>query len=285
MTALTAVVLQAAIADPDLVHAHLADHNCWPALLAVCTSQPSTAARQHAQRVHQLSSSNSMPAPASSGSGLSTIQPEELCGSSNAMTHSRDRAAGWHAADDITPGGTDQQQPHSQTQAAKGKALDTTAGAGQHDGQGMWLGPVQATPGAASHVAQLTTCLVQSQSGSNSGMSDAYAGIDSLTALLHCYVAHASLASCPLAVPVWPAKVQQQQQQHAMLEHAAQAGERLYPSTEAVTTHTKLAPASLHKPSTKAWEETQSNMPLGCVAALSITSAGIEETSLLVMLH
>jgi len=36
MTALTAVLLQAATAVPDLVQAHLADQHCWPALLAIC---------------------------------------------------------------------------------------------------------------------------------------------------------------------------------------------------------------------------------------------------------
>jgi len=34
MTALTAVLLQAATAVPDLVQAHLADRHCWPPCLA-----------------------------------------------------------------------------------------------------------------------------------------------------------------------------------------------------------------------------------------------------------
>ena len=260
MAALTAVVLQAAIADPDLVHAHLADHTCWPALLALCTYQPSAAARQHAQRVHQLSSCHSMPASASASSDLKTTLHQALNGTATVMTHSRGRTTSWQAAGDICQQGADQQEPRSQAQAAKGKATDTTAGTDQGDEQGTWSGPEQAAEGAASHVAQLITCLVQSQTGSN---NDTYSGIDSLTALLHCYVAHASAASCQLAAPVWPGQVQQQQQQHAMLEHVAQAGERLHYSTEAVTTHTMLNAARMYKSSITAWKHKQSNMSLG----------------------
>ena len=82
----------------------------------------------------------------------------------------------------------------------------------------------QQTASTASHVAQIITCCLQSQPDCGRSL-ETYAGTDSLKALLHCYAVHAAMASCPLSAPVWPAQAQEQRQQHAMLEHVAQAGE------------------------------------------------------------
>lgn len=56
--AATAVLLQAAIGDPGLVQANLADHKLWPALLAACTPCSTPATVQHTQLLTHLGPSS-----------------------------------------------------------------------------------------------------------------------------------------------------------------------------------------------------------------------------------
>ena len=213
MTALTAVLLQAAIADPDLVRAHLTDHHCWPALLALCTCQPSASAEQHAQRLSQLSGSDCLSAAGLSISGRSTRQ-ESHPGSATGTARNADIVAEPNCEEDIT-----QQLPCDHK-----KPGDAVVSPNHQSDQLLLAQHMQHTANAVSHVAQLITCFVQSQPESGVA-SSTYAGTDSLKALLHCYVVYAETACRPLSAPVWPAQVQAQQRQHAMLEHVAQAGE------------------------------------------------------------
>lgn len=214
-TALTAVLLQAAIADPDLVQAHLADHHCWPALLALCTSQPSAPAEQHAQRLSQLSGCDSL-----STSGLDI---SDLTSTSQGIAPGSATDAARNA--DILSEPEDDENTVQQLPRDQDKAGDAAVSPSHQCNQRSVPQHMQHTANCVIHVAQLITCFVQSQP--ESGLSsDAYAGTDSLKALLHCYAMYAEAASCRLSAPVWPAQVQAQQQQQAMLEHVAQAGEK-----------------------------------------------------------
>ena len=214
MTALTAVLLQAAIADPDLVRAHLADHHCWPALLPLCTCQPSTPVTQHAQRLSQLSARNTLPA-----SGLSSLGP-----ASSKQESGPDCTTGTACNMVSEPCGED--NAAQQLPSEPDKAADSAGSPSQQSDHSLQAHHMLHTAGAVSHVAQLITCLVQSQPECDI-LLGTYAGTDSLKALLHCYALYADTASRPLSAPVWPAQVQAQQQQHAMLEHVALAGERV----------------------------------------------------------
>ena len=221
-TALTAVILQAAIADPDLVHAHLADHKCWPALLAICTPQPSAAARQYAQLCSQLWSNCSMSTSVSANACSEMTQEQKLHSQDSAVDRkqamSEHQAAGTASQDGIW------QKAHQQSKAAEERATDAAVAAEHCDAQGLLAAHVQAATGAASHVAQLIICLLQSQPARRSP-PEAFSGVDSLKALLHCYVVHTKTACQQLSAPVWPAQARRQQQQHLMLQHVAQAGQ------------------------------------------------------------
>lgn len=216
MTALTAVLLQAAIADPDLVRAHLADHHCWPALLALCMCLPSSCATQHAQRLSQLSARNSLSAFGSSSFGPASTKPESGpdCISTGTACNA-DMASEPCGEDDAA---------QQQLAYDPDKAVDSAGSPSQQRDQSLRTQHMQHTAGAVSHVAQLIICLVQSQPECDIPPG-IYAGTDSLRALLHCYALYADTASRSLSAPVWPAQVQAQQQQHAMLEHVAQAGD------------------------------------------------------------
>lgn len=211
MTALTAVLLQAAIADPDLVQAHLADHHCWPALLALCTCQPSTSAAQHAQRFSQLSACNSLSALGSSSFGPASTKQDSDPDCTTGTACNADMVSEPYDVDDAA-----QQLP-----CDPDKAVDSVGSPILQSGQSLQANHMLHTASAVSHVAQLIICLLQSQPECNRSPST-YAGTDTL---LHCYALYADTASRPLSAPVWPAQVQAQQQQHAMLEHVAQAGE------------------------------------------------------------
>lgn len=212
MAALTAVLLQAGTADPDLVQALLADHDCWPALLAVCTAQPSTPAQTHTQRLHQLSSDACLPTVGLAVAGCGECTQQEVlpqCGlKSNAGMASEPGCAG-----DST----------QQVLCDQEEAAEDGGNPNRQSSSLLWTHDMQHTASAVSHVAQLITCFVQSQSELGSP-PEKHSGTDSLIALLHCYAVHAATASCPLSAPVWPPQGQLQRQQHAMLEHVAQAG-------------------------------------------------------------
>lgn len=220
LTALTAVLLQAAVADPDLVQAHLADHHCWSALLTSCTLQPSTSDEHHAQCLSQLSGSDCL-----SALGLSNFGP-----ASTKQERDLDSGTGTASNVDVVWDPDCERNTAQQLLCDQDNAGDA-AGSPSHQRDQLSL--VQHTQNTASyvtHVAQLITCFVQSQPDAGESFST-YAGADSLKALLHCYVGCAETASRPLSAPVWPAQVQAQQQQHAMLERVAQAGEYVAAAT------------------------------------------------------
>ena len=104
------------------------------------------------------------------------------------------------------------------------RAVDSAVSPSQQSDHSLQAHHMLHTASAMSHVAQLITCLVQSQPECDIPPGT-YGGTDCLRTLLHCYALYAHTASRPLSAPVWPAQVQAQQQQHAMLEHVAQAGE------------------------------------------------------------
>ncbi|DBB03962.1 TPA: hypothetical protein ACH3X1_013032 [Trebouxia sp. C0004] len=217
MMALTAVLLQAAIADPDLVQAHLADQHCWPALLAVCKPEPTTSALQHAHRLTQLAythhnslahfqcfrtTPHHLPSPHTSAD----LSPEPVCADvADGTAAFRSNAK----QQEPTPG---RSSSHRST-----TAVDLVEGDLSHAQHAA------STAGAASHVAQIITVMVQSQAVEGD-TAPGYAGLDTLQALLHCYSVHAQAASCQLPEPVWPVQTARQKQQQAMLQHVAQAG-------------------------------------------------------------
>ena len=221
MTALTAVLLQAAVADPDLIRAHLADHHCWPALLALCMSKPSASAEQHAQRLSQLSVSDCLSTVGLSISALASTEKGSYPSSATGTARNADMISepAW------------EEETALQLPCDQDKAADAAVSPSQQSDQLLLAQHMQHTASCVSHVAQLITCFVQSQPESGASTST-YAGIDSLKALLRCYVAYAETASRALSAPVWPAQVQAQQQQHAMLENVAQAGECVAAATK-----------------------------------------------------
>ncbi len=225
--ALTAVLLQAAIADPDLVQAHLADQACWPVLLAIFKPQPTSSETQHRQRLEQLGASSYLLSggsdaqrgmmPRHSPSNLSSEQGRTVPSAQPPLTGSRQQ---YSSEDNCSQG-------CSQKSAATEPA----------DEEFLQAGYEACTAGAASHVAQLITLLTQSQA-SHSSTARTYAGADALEALLHCYSTNAHPSSRQLPVPVWPAQAQRQRQQQAMLQHVAEAGGSL--ATEAHKTQSML---------------------------------------------
>ena len=221
MMALTAVLLQAAIADPDLVQAHLADQHCWPALLAVCTPEPTASALQHAHRLTQLActhrkslshlhcsgttSHQHLPSPPTSAE----LSVEPVCAD---VANCTEAFKGHAEHQKPTQGRSSRHKPTA--------ALDLVEGdlsRAQH---------AASTAGAASHVAQMITAMVQSQTVEGDTPSG-YANADALEALLLCYSEHAQAASSQQPEPVWPMQSAQQKQQQAMLQHVAHAGQHL----------------------------------------------------------
>ena len=217
MMALTAVLLQAAIADPDLVQAHLADQHCWPALLAVCKPQRTASATQHAHHISQLSCSSHVHSSDAHEFPSDTQQAVQPTG------YFADLPTGGH----ITASDAEQQQQQQTTEGNCRQGITPRFGAGriEQDGELAWAGYEAHAAAAASHVAQLITVLIQSQP-EQAGAATSYAGTDALGALLHCYSVHGKTAACHLAAPVWPQQAQRQRQQHAMLQFVAEAGRR-----------------------------------------------------------
>lgn len=212
MAALTAVLLQAGIADPDLVQALLADHDCWPALLTLCTPQLSTPAEKHAQRLSRLSPHAGLLTPGSADVGCASRQQE---------VPPRGRSEG--KADTILEPGCGGDNTTQQSPCDPADAAGTGVSSRWQSDKLLWAHHMQHTASAASHVAQLITSFVQSQpeAGAPPGK---HTGMDSLVALLQCYAMWAETAARPMCAPVWPPQAQLQRHQHAMLEHVAQAG-------------------------------------------------------------
>jgi len=221
MTALTAVLLQAAIADPDLVQAHLADQQCWPALLAVCKPEPTASALQHAHRLTQLAGT----------------QYNSLSHLHRSSTASHQQLPSLHTSADLSPeavsadvaGCTEafssnvKQQEPTQGRSSRHKS---TLAEDLVEGDLSHAQYAASTAGAASHVAQMITTMVQNQAV-QSDTPPGYANADALEALLHCYNEHAQAASSQLPEPVWPVQNARQKQQQAMLQHIAHAGQHL----------------------------------------------------------
>ena len=212
MTALTAVLLQAAIADPDLVQALLADQHCWPALLAVCTPKATPPATHHAHRLEQLGCSRHrqagcLPTP------TSPMQQDMLAPHSFSALPSEATLADVNAEHQVPYKGKGSQDSRQ----------GCSTGVGPGDEKLLQAACEASTAGAAGHVAQLMTVMVQSQAGV-SGTTAGYVGLEALEALLHCYSRHAKAASSQLPAPVWPAVAAGHRQQQAMLQHVAEAG-------------------------------------------------------------
>lgn len=110
-----------------------------------------------------------------------------------------------------------------QTPCTQANAADAEVSSSQQSDKLLRAVHMQHTASAASHVAQLITSFVQSQPEAGSLLGK-HAGMDSLVTLLQCYAMCAETAARPLCAPVWPPQAQLQRQQHAMLEHVAQAG-------------------------------------------------------------
>jgi len=219
MTALTAVLLQAAIADPDLVQAHLADQHCWPALLAICNPEPTASALQHANRLAQLA-----------GTHHNSLSHLHCSG-----TASHQHLPSSHTSADLSLEAVSADVADcTEVFRSSAKRQEPTAGRSSRHRSTMAMDPVEgdlshaqhaaSTAGAASHVAQMITAMVQSQAV-QSDTPPGYAGLDALEALLHCYSEHAQAASSQLPEPVWPVQSAQQKQQQAMLQHVAHAGQ------------------------------------------------------------
>lgn len=215
MTALTAVLLQAAIADPDLVQALLADQQCWPALLAVCTPKATPPATHHAHRLEQLGcsrhrQSDCLPTP------TSPMQQDMLAPQLPSALSSEATLV------DVSA----KHQVPSKSKGSQGSRPSCATAVGPGDEELLQAACEASTAGAAGHVAQLITIMVQSQAGV-SGTTAGYVGLEALEALLHCYSRHAKAASSQLPAPVWPAVAAGHRQQQAMLQHVAEAGEHV----------------------------------------------------------
>ncbi len=221
MMALTAVLLQAAIADPDLVQAHLADQHCWPALLTVCTPEPTASALQHAHRLTQLAGTKH--GPLADLHCSSTASDQQLPSLHTSADLSPDPVSADVADGTAAFRSNAEHQEPTQGRSSRHKstmAVDLVEGDLSHAQHAA------STAGAASHVAQMITAMVQSQAV-QCDTPPGYAGLDALEALLHCYSEHAQAASSQLPEPVWPVQNARQKQQQAMLQHVAQAGEHL----------------------------------------------------------
>ena len=221
MMALTAVLLQAAIADPDLVQAHLADQHCWPALLAVCKPELTASALQHAHRLTQLAGTKHGPLADHHRSSTASHQHRPSPRSSADLSP---EAVSADVADctEAFKSNAEHQEP---TQGRSSRHKSTLAG-DLVEGDVSHAQYAASTAGAASHVAQMITAMVQSQIAEGD-IPPGYANTDALEALLHCYSEHAQTASSQLPEPVWPMQSAQQKQQQAMLQHVAHAGEHL----------------------------------------------------------
>ncbi len=218
MMALTAVLLQAAIADPDLVQAHLADQHCWRALLAVCKPEPTASALQHAHRLTQLAGTHHESLYCS---GTTSYQPLPSLHTSADLS----REAVCADVADGTEAFSSNAKHQEPTQGRSSRHKPTMA-LDLGEGDLSYAQHAASTAGAASHVAQMITAMVQSQAV-QSDTPPGYANADALEALLHCYSEHAQAAACQLSEPVWPMQSAQQKQQQAMLQHVAHAGQHL----------------------------------------------------------
>ena len=223
--ALTAVILQAAIADPDLVQAHLADHQSWPNLLAMLTAAPLRSAVQHAQCLQQLAPSSLLHEPHGSSGPAAALE-----GASGTQASLNTDTVMQPPAQPVAASLNEQHMPDAQQQTMAGAPSTSCspspqAVSSQRSPHDEWLLPEHGlhAAGAASHVAQLITVLIQSQPGLPASVSS-YAGTAAVNALLHCYSAHSETAASGLRAPVWPAQAQRQRQQQAMLQHVAEAG-------------------------------------------------------------
>jgi hypothetical protein len=220
MMALTAVLLQAAIADPDLVQAHLADQQCWPALLAICKPEPTASAVQHAHHLTQLA--------------CTKHGPLAHCHCSSTTSHQHLPSP--HTSADLSPEAVCADVADcTEALRSNAKHQEPTQGRSSRHRSTMAVDLVEedvlhaqhaaSTAGAASHVAQITA-MMQNQAVQGD-TPPGYANADALEALLHCYSMHAQAASSQLPEPVWPMQNARQKQQQAMLRHVAQAGEHL----------------------------------------------------------
>lgn len=201
--AATAVLLQAAVADPKFIQAQLCDSSAWPALLAACRPGCSLATQQH----HQL---------------LTQLDPcgKTLHGATTGAATRCDTCATAAASPDRTePAFCDQSQHAAQTGNSCSRNRGSKAAAAATQRQ-------LAEAGTAGHVAQLITLFLQTQGMSEPdiGLSRGYATKQALGAMLHCYVAHAQDAAAPLIAPVWALQRQRQTAQHSIVQHVANAG-------------------------------------------------------------
>ncbi len=225
MMALTAVLLQAAIADPDLVQAHLADQHCWPALLAVCKPESTASALQHAHRLTQLADThhNSLSHLHCSGTASHQHLPSLHTSADLSL-----EAVSANVADCTVAFSSSAK--HQETTPGSSSRHRTTMVVDLVEGDLSHAQHAASTAGAASHVAQMITAMVQSQAVEGDA-PPGYATADALETLLHCYSEHAGAASSQLTEPVWPVQSAQQKQQQAMLQHVACAGQHLNSSS------------------------------------------------------
>ena len=200
--AATAVLLQAAVADPDFIQAQLSDSSAWPALLAACRQGCSLAAQQHHQLLTQLDPCGKTPHGAVTGA-----------------TTRRDTCATAAASPDRTePASCDQSQHAAQTgnSCSRDKGSKAEAAATQRQ---------LAAAGTAGHVAQLITLFLQTDGRSEpDSINSGYATKQALGAMMHCYVANAQDAAAPLIAPVWALQSQCRTAQHSMVQQVADAG-------------------------------------------------------------
>ncbi|DBA67372.1 TPA: hypothetical protein ACH3X2_001663 [Trebouxia sp. C0005] len=218
LMALTAVLLQAAIADPDLLQAHLADQHCWPALLAICKPEPTASAMQHAHCLTQLAGTHH----------------NSLAHSHCSRTASHQQLPSLHASAGVPPEAVSvdvadcteafsSNAKHQEPAQGRSSRHRSTTAVDLVEGDLSHAHYAASSAGAASHVAQLITAMVQSQAVEGD-IAPGYASLNALEALLHCYSVHAQAASNQLPGPVWPMQNARQKQQQAMLQHVAHAG-------------------------------------------------------------
>lgn len=201
----TAVLLQAAVADPNFIQAQLSDSSAWPALLAACRPGCSLAAQQHHQLLTQLDPCWKM-LETSHGTVPGAATRCDTC------------AAAAASPDRTEPASCDQSQHAAQTGNSCSRDRGSKAEAAATQRQ-------LAAAGTAGHVAQLITLFLQTDGGSEpDSINSGYATKQALDAMLHCYVAHAQDAAAPLIAPVWALQRQCQTAEHSTVQHVADAG-------------------------------------------------------------
>lgn len=240
--AATGVLLQAAIADPDLIQAQIADHNAWPALLAACKSRRSPSAELHAQLVRQLGPSST----GAQGFYAGAAPSVRACPNSVALAKIAKHGRAQHDTAQHA-GPVCQQQSASKQHDAGHDALSGAADEGmypcqqsQHPAQAQAMmldSQVQCTSdlqqaehqmaeaGSAGHVAQLITLFLQTQEqDEGSSKVSTFASKQAFDTMLLCYVTHAQEAATVLEAPVCANQKQRQRAQHSMIQHVAEAG-------------------------------------------------------------